>query len=71
MDREGLGGGHASLAPHQIRDCTGTIKVTSCGPGFARGWRKPHGTNLFDFFLFLFRFLVEFIELDELYTVSM
>ena len=24
-----------------------------------------------DFFLFLFRFLVEFIELDELYTVSM
>ena len=24
-----------------------------------------------DFFLFLFRFLVEFVKLDELYTVSM
>ena len=28
-------------------------------------------TLSFDFFLFLFRFLVEFIELDELYTFSM
>ena len=42
------------------------ISTHSLGLTFLRFLRLP-----LDFFLFLFGFLVEFIELDELYTVSM
>ena len=55
--------GYASLANFKIKITCGytTIPVT--------WWDQQVQT--FDFFLFLFRFRVKFVKLDELYTVSM